>query len=327
MDSLTHIVPGACIGEAFIGRNIGKKAMVWGAVARSLPDIDFLAAFWLSPSENLLAHRGFTHSLLFACIAFPALALMADRWHRPHNVTIRRWLWFFAAEIPAHILPDGFNAYGTGWLEPFSHYRFSLNTIFVADPLFTLFPAPGCMMLMILKRKDPQRKYRYLTGLAGSSLYPAICLFNKAGMERDVRRILKERNISYDRYMTAPTPFNNLLRYVVAGNDSGYHIGFRSVTGSESELRLRYFPRNDELPATVSDHESVQRLKRFSKGFYTVERRNGTIVFNDLRFGQIAGWKYPDAGFVFYYYLQHPEDNEPVMQRGRFKGWDREVWI
>ncbi len=95
MDSLTHIVLGACIGEAFIGKNIGKKAMVWGALAQSLPDIDILASLWMSPAANLLAHRGFTHSFLFVCITFPMMALLADRWHRPHNIKMSRWLWFF----------------------------------------------------------------------------------------------------------------------------------------------------------------------------------------------------------------------------------------
>jgi hypothetical protein len=42
MDSITHIAVGACIGEVFAGKKIGKKAMWLGAAANSLPDIDFL---------------------------------------------------------------------------------------------------------------------------------------------------------------------------------------------------------------------------------------------------------------------------------------------
>ena len=68
MDSLTHIALGACVGEAFFGRKIGRKAMLWGALAQSIPDVDFLAAFWLNTTDNLLAHRGFTHSILFGLL-------------------------------------------------------------------------------------------------------------------------------------------------------------------------------------------------------------------------------------------------------------------
>ena len=83
MDSLTHIALGACMGEAFAGKTVGRKAMLWGVLAQSFPDIDFLTAFWTNTTGNLLAHRGFTHSILFCIIITPLLAFFAERWHRP----------------------------------------------------------------------------------------------------------------------------------------------------------------------------------------------------------------------------------------------------
>ncbi len=74
MDSITHIVLGATIGEAVAGKQLGKKAMLIGAIAQSIPDIDFLLAIWLRPIDNLLAHRGFTHSFFFAV----TLAILQD---------------------------------------------------------------------------------------------------------------------------------------------------------------------------------------------------------------------------------------------------------
>ena len=62
MDTVTHIVLGACIGEATAGKILGRKAMLFGALSQSLPDIDFIAYFWLDKTDNLLAHRGITHS-------------------------------------------------------------------------------------------------------------------------------------------------------------------------------------------------------------------------------------------------------------------------
>ncbi|MFN6374619.1 MAG: metal-dependent hydrolase, partial [Chitinophagia bacterium] len=54
----------------------------------------------------------------------------------------------------------------------------------------------------------------------------------------------------------------------------------------------------------------------------TVEKQQDTLVFNDLRFGQINGWQNPRSGFTFHYYLSHPEDNDIVVQRGRFAGFN-----
>ncbi|MCP2937538.1 hypothetical protein NK983_33070, partial [Salmonella enterica subsp. enterica serovar Typhimurium] len=58
-----------------------------------------------------------------------------------------------------------------------------------------------------------------------------------------------------------------------------------------------------------------------------VEKWNDTLVFNDLRFGQIIGWENKRGRFVFHYYLQHPEDNELVVQQGRFAGWNRQTFF
>jgi len=112
MDSLTHIALGACMGEAFAGRTLGKKAMLWGALAQSIPDIDFLAAFWMSPAGNLLAHRGFTHSILFCAIITPLFAFLAERLHRPHDIRLQRWLLFFGGVIFIHIFIDALTIMG-----------------------------------------------------------------------------------------------------------------------------------------------------------------------------------------------------------------------
>ena len=95
MDSLTHIALGACMGEAFAGNKVGKKAMLWGALAQSIPDIDFIAAFWQDTATNLLTHRGFTHSILFSVAATLLLTYFAEKWHRPHNISFARWTFFF----------------------------------------------------------------------------------------------------------------------------------------------------------------------------------------------------------------------------------------
>lgn len=88
-------------------------------------------------------------------------------------------------------------------------------------------------------------------------------------------------------------------------------------------MSFTYFPRRDDLLMSATDPVTVQKLKQFSDGFYTAELRSDSLVFNDLRFGQQVGWYDPRAPFAFYYYLNYPEDNTLVVQRGRFARWDR----
>lgn len=325
MDSITHIALGACMGEAFAGRTLGKKAMLWGALAQSIPDIDFVSGAWMDTSSGLLAHRGFTHSFLFCLIIAVFFSLIAEHWHRPHNISLQKWMLFFAAVIFAHIFIDAFNNYGVGWFEPFNHRRISFNAIYVADPFFSVWPGIACLALIILKRGSPLRKKYWRMGLGLSAMYLIYCLFNKAKIDTDVKDIFQKQQISYTKYFTTPAPLQNWLWYVVAGNDSGYYIGFRSLFDRKKEIVFQYFPRNDSLLAPVSNHEDLQKLIRFSQQFYTVEKWHDTLVFNDLRFGQIIGWQHARGRFVFHYYLQHSNDNALVVQRGRFEGWDLET--
>ena len=162
-------------------------------------------------------------------------------------------------------------------------------------------------------------------GLIMSAVYLLYCTFNKAKINSDVKVILQKQNIQYSRYFTTPTAFQNWLWYVVAGNDSGYNVGFRSVFDSKKEIDFTYFPRNDFLLDSVEDTEALQKLKRFSQEFYTAEKWNDTLVFNDVRFGQIMGWQDPKGKFVFHYFLKQKQDNKLVVQRGRFAKWNFEV--
>lgn len=301
--------------------------MLTGALAQSVPDIDFIASFWMEPTENLLAHRGFTHSLLFVVLVSPFLALLAERWHRPHDVPTGKWIWFFAVEGMVHILLDGFNVYGVGWLEPFSNHRFSFNTIFVADPLFSAGPAIAFLLLLRSGKRRKGRKIWAMAGLFTAAAYLTYTVGNKLYVDKMVKRMLKREKIAYDDYFSTPTPLNNWLWYVVIRERDGYYIAYHSVFDTVRELSLHYFPRQDSLLEAVSDQESLQHLIRFSKGYYTLEKEDGKLVFNDIRFGQIIGWVDPQEKFVFHYYLHQPSANDLVVQRGRFAGWNRHIAV
>jgi len=223
-----------------------------------------------------------------------------------------------------HIFLDAFNNYGVGWFEPFSHYRISFNIIYIADPLFSIWPGIACLALIVMRSKREERKKWWIMGLSLSGLYLVYCLGHKIKIDNDVRDILEAKKITYTRYFTTPAPFQNWLWYVVAGDDNGYHVGYRSVFDRKKEMDFTFFPRNDSLLIATLDHESLHKLIRFSQQFYTIEKWENTLVFNDLRFGQMMGWKDPQGRFVFHYFLQEPLENLLVVQRGRFKGWSFE---
>ncbi|MGD8803873.1 MAG: metal-dependent hydrolase, partial [Gammaproteobacteria bacterium] len=40
MDSITQIALGAAVGEAVAGRQLGRRALLWGAICGTIPDLD-----------------------------------------------------------------------------------------------------------------------------------------------------------------------------------------------------------------------------------------------------------------------------------------------
>jgi len=71
MDSLTQITLGAAVGEIVLGRKIGNRAMIWGAVAGTIPDLDVISSLFTDTMNYLPCHRGFTHSILFSVLFGP----------------------------------------------------------------------------------------------------------------------------------------------------------------------------------------------------------------------------------------------------------------
>ena len=82
MDSLTQITLGAAIGEAVLGRKIGNKAMLWGGIAGTLPDLDVFANAVADEISALAFHRAITHSVFFAALAPLVLGWLIHRLYR-----------------------------------------------------------------------------------------------------------------------------------------------------------------------------------------------------------------------------------------------------
>ena len=98
MDSLTQIVLGAACGEIALGKRIGNKAMLFGAIGGTIPDLDVFIGRWLYGNEiDVMAfHRGFMHSILFAIIGAFVFSWITyklyDKGKRQGTTTLKNWI-------------------------------------------------------------------------------------------------------------------------------------------------------------------------------------------------------------------------------------------
>lgn len=322
MDTLTHTVLGACLGETIAGRQLGKKAMLIGALANNFPDIDVVTSLWTNPANELLVHRGITHSILFACVATPLFSLGFRKFIRNPEMSFRRWLLLIGSGLFLHILMDAFTAYGTGWFEPFHHYRVSFNTLFILDPFILLCLLVTTIILLIMKRHSPKRSSIAATGLGIALIYLLVTIAIKLHVNHVITRNLAASHIPHQEYLATPTPLNNMLWYSVVKSNSDLYVGYYSVFDRSPAITWEYFERRDSLLGPLKNTEEVQLLMRFSKNYYCIRERDSILTFNDMRFGQIGGWYIPQAPFVFNFNLQRKEGNSLSLQQGRFKSFN-----
>ena len=68
MDSFTQLTLGAAVGEAVLGRKVGRRAAFWGALCGTLPDLDVFFSMG-DPVSDFTYHRGVSHSFFFMTLA------------------------------------------------------------------------------------------------------------------------------------------------------------------------------------------------------------------------------------------------------------------
>ncbi len=137
MDSVSHIVIGAAIGETFLGKKIGRWGMLLGAIAKSAPDFDLFYTGLADPRAYMCEHRAHTHSLFIeALYAIPIAWLLVKLFKQ--KVSFQRMLLFMLACLWGHSLLDWCTNFGTQLLLPFTNENYSLNTLAIVDLLFTL---------------------------------------------------------------------------------------------------------------------------------------------------------------------------------------------
>ncbi len=308
MDSFTHLVLGAALGEAVLGKKIGREAMFWGAVANTIPDFDVFTSPCVSAPTQMLIHRGITHSFFFALIVAWVLSYLFAFWKKRLNVSRKGWFALFFIGMISHDLIDSLTCYGTGWFEPFSSYRVAFDTIFVLDPFYTI-PFLICVLIALIAKNGSDKRIKWTKmGLYISSTYLLFTIINKAHVHSTIKHALENNNYSADNFVTTPTPLNNLLWMSYAVDSAGYRFGYYSILDKNDNIQFFYLDKKEHLLEPFNKQKEVQQLKQFSQGYYCLTKEGNDVFFNDLRFGQIRGWDEPDSSFVFAYNLSNPKD-------------------
>ena len=313
MDSLTQIVLGAACGEAVLGKKIGNKALLFGAIGGTIPDLDVYVGSLLYNNEidAMLFHRGFMHSILFSVLAAFlfgwGIYKLYNSGKRLHTTTKNDWIRLFFWSLFTHPILDCFTPYGTQLFAPFSNYRVAFNNMAVADPIYTL-PFLICMIiLMFFNRESNIRKLWLKLGLGISSVYMLLTIGNKFYIDSVFRKSMVENYIDFNRYSIQPAIFNNVLWYGIIETDSLYLVANYSLLDRKNRfLNFKRLPKQRDLKP--DEFYDIKNLAWFSNHYYSIYKiKDNVYQYNDLR--------YP--------ILDENDPNSSVFSLGLYKDNDR----
>lgn len=298
MDSLSQIALGAAIGEATLGRKLGRSAALVGGALGTLPDLDVLMQY-TDAVESFTFHRSWSHSIFVLGIVAPLVAvalhkLFPTRWIRPHSTQHRTssngqpqrpsyalWLLCCALVLLTHPLLDAMTVYGTQLLWPMQSTPVAWGSIFIIDPLYTL---PLLIALWVAWKKRHKAQAAAIAGLVISTGYLGVTLAAQAHTRDLAIASLEQQGIASDHVLVAPTPMSLLWR-VVAFETEQYHEGFYSLLDNNNEIAFKSFPSGRQWIESARDHWPVQQLEWFTDGMISASVTDDRLIINDLRMG------------------------------------------
>ncbi len=304
MDSLTQVVLGAAVGEAALGKKIGNKALFYGAIGGTIPDLDVFLGSFTDTITSIELHRGFSHSIVFSVLMAPLLGWLVNKLERKKNLGWQPWSRLFFLCLITHPLLDAFTTWGTQLFWPFET-KLAFNSIFVIDPLYTLPFLLCCIVVLFCKRESRLRQRFNRLGLILSTSYLFITLLLKLVIDQRIEQGLKDQGIQYTAFSTRPAPLNTILWNANIDTKDDYLITDYSFFDTKP-LKFTKYPKRRETSARLAKYLDVQRLIAIAEGWYIIEQIEDEWYFYDLRFGLIPR-KNGTSFFAFSYQLKEEE--------------------
>lgn len=298
MDPLSQAALGAVVAQSVTSltiadRTIGYRAAVFGAMAGALPDVDVLFSINGDFIDQLLTHRGVTHSLFFAPVVGPVLGWLVWRRERRKDPNVasrelRYWIIALTLAILSHPLLDLLTTYGTQLLMPFSDTRFAINAMPIIDPVYTALLIGG----LLLARLWPDKALIHtiaLGTLVVSSSYLGYGWWLNQQAENYANVQLRAAGIENARVSAFPTILQVHYRRVVARLPEQDMVGFISMW-QPCEIAWQTAPKAD--PALLADYLQSREGKVFdwfTMGWAHYDLKSAgsgwRLLATDLRYG------------------------------------------
>lgn len=266
-----------------MGHRQGRRALIYGAVLGTLPDLDVLATYPDSVS-TMTFHRGYSHSVfvlsgLALLIAAAARRFFPNSAYSGARLFLAVWL-----VLITHPILDSFTSYGTQLFWPLALTPESWSSIFIIDPLYTL-PMLVAVLFAAACGPGPRPVRAMRWTVSFGCAYLAFSLVGKSVAEHRVLDALAQKGVEVRDVFSAPMPLNTLLWRVVAKtSDDGYVEAVTSLLDSGPPDMLEQKLHTALAPA-LQGHALHDRLRWFTDDWLRYDVVGNDLVVTDLRMG------------------------------------------
>ncbi len=282
MDSITQALLGATVQASLLGRIQGRKALLYGAMLGTLPDLDVVIDYG-DAVANMTYHRGFSHSLLVLSPLAVVLAWLARRFRPDPRYSAMRLFLTIWLVLVTHVLLDAFTSYGTQLLWPLSTPPIAWSSIFIIDPLYSV---PLLLTVLATAVFGLRGKLAHwpVAALALTTLYLGFTLAGKQMAEQRVEQVMAASGIEAQQRFSTPTPFSSLLWRVILVDGEDYHEALVSWF-DEAPPELVRLPRGAQLASELEASPQHARLRWFTGDVLRYDRLADRLLVTDLRLG------------------------------------------
>ena len=146
----------------------------------------------------------------------------------------------------------------------------------------------GLLVAIFAKNYATKKRANYI-GISIASLYLASTFYTKSIMNEVVAANLNEQDIQFEEYITYPSIFNTILWQTTVRAADAYYYGYYSILQKDKKIQFIKLPKNHNLIEKHAGEEYLDILLWFANGYYNIiEKDDGSIVFNNLRFGMMG---------------------------------------
>ena len=290
MDPLTHAVFGGIVSSKYLKTKTLKtrwsKFIIFiGMLLGAAPDLDLL---WpKSPenfAQNLLIHRGHSHSFFFVIVAGIIAGGILYRIFRKKKLDLHLWMLLAISAMASHIILDLITSFGVAAFLPFSPERLGWNLVFVIDPVLSL----GLLICLIGIFCGKNKSFWKKAGIGFFCFYIGLSFVFLESIKFRITKEYQEENISVDEVFAQPTPFNIVLWNIAVKSGKKWYLDSLHVFSDYDFKSETVSSDPNPLPPKAMKSEEIEALRLFSRDIGLWKQEGKKLYWEDPRFGVYA---------------------------------------